>query len=88
TSDLVEGDELLVRQAVANLVRNSVVHNVPGGWVRVDVRGTATAVVVEVENSGPLLTRELVATLPEPFVRGAGRARGSRDGAGLGLAIV
>ncbi|MGS0014385.1 ATP-binding protein, partial [Escherichia coli] len=48
----------------------------------------ATAVVVEVENSGPLLTRELVATLPEPFVRGAGRARGSRDGAGLGLAIV
>lgn len=88
TSDPVEGDELLVRQAVANLVHNAVVHNLPGGWVRVDVHGTATAAVVEVENSGPILTRELVATLPEPFVRGAGRARGSRDGAGLGLAIV
>lgn len=81
-------DATLVRQAVGNLVRNAVVHNVAGGWVRVAVGGDETDVIVDVANSGAPLARELVATLPEPFVRGAGRTRGRSDGTGLGLAIV
>lgn len=82
------GDSMLARQAVDNLVRNAVVHNVAHGWVRIAVTEHADAVIVDVANTGPLLSRELVATLPEPFVRGAGRTRGSADGAGLGLALV
>ncbi|MDT0115387.1 HAMP domain-containing sensor histidine kinase [Microbacterium sp. PRF11] len=81
-------DQTLVRHAVTNLVRNAVVHNVPGGWVRVAVSGEPDEVIVDVLNSGEELSRELVATLPEPFVRGAGRTRGRADGTGLGLAIV
>lgn len=84
----LRGDEALVRQAVMNLVRNAVVHNVARGWVRVTVSGTPEAAVLEISNSGPALTRELVATLPEPFVRGVGRTRGPAGGTGLGLAIV
>lgn len=82
------GDETLLAQAVTNLVRNAVVHNVPGGWVRVGVHSDAAEVFVDVANTGAPLTDALVATLPEPFVRGAGRTRGRGDGTGLGLAIV
>lgn len=85
---LAEGDALLARQAVTNLVRNAVAHNTAAGWVHVAVTDDRDAVVVDVVNTGPVLSRELVATLPEPFVRGAGRTRGPADGAGLGLAIV
>jgi two-component system sensor histidine kinase VanS len=43
-----------------------------------------------VENTGPLLDGDAVATLTEPFVRGAGRVRPTDGptGSGLGLAIV
>lgn len=85
---VVNADAMLARQAVANLVHNAVAHNVSPGWVRVSVAAAADGIVVDVANTGPLLSRAMVATLPEPFVRGAGRTRGSVDGAGLGLAIV
>ncbi|WP_279367227.1 HAMP domain-containing sensor histidine kinase [Microbacterium testaceum] len=81
-------DETLVRQAVANLVRNALVHNIEGGWVRLAVSGEVDEVIIDVVNSGDDLSRELVSTLPEPFVRGVGRTRGRADGTGLGLAIV
>lgn len=82
------GDETLLAQAAANLVRNAVVHNVEGGWVRVSVHDDGDQVLVDVANTGAPLTAALVATLPEPFVRGVGRTRGRADGTGLGLAIV
>jgi two-component system sensor histidine kinase VanS len=41
-----------------------------------------------VENTGEQLTPELVATLVEPFRRGAERIRTEHAGVGLGLAIV
>lgn len=88
TGGIARVDETLMRQAVANLVRNALVHNIDGGWVRVTVTGRDDEVIVDVDNSGEVLSRELVATLPEPFVRGAGRTRGRADGTGLGLAIV
>ena len=85
---VADTDAVLARQAVANLVRNAIVHNVAGGWVRIAVTAEGGAVVLDVANTGPALSRALVATLPEPFVRGAGRTRTGADGAGLGLALV
>ena len=81
-------DETLVHQAVTNLVGNALAHNIENGWVRVAVSGGDDDVIVDVVNSGEELSRELVATRPEPFVRGSGRTRGRVDGTGLGLAIV
>ncbi len=89
-SATVTGDPTLLAQLVANLVHNAVVHNVDGGWVQIVVTGSSP-VELSVSNSGPVLDPALAATLTEPFVRGAGRARradGGHEGAGLGLAIV
>ncbi len=83
----VTGDRTLLERLAANLVRNAVVHNVDGGWVRVQVTPGARVALV-VANGGPGLAPGLAGTLTEPFVRGAGRTRAAGDGSGLGLAIV
>jgi two-component system sensor histidine kinase VanS len=45
-------------------------------------------VVLTVENSGEILTPQLVSMLVEPFQRGTERIRTDHAGVGLGLAIV
>ncbi|MGW6861939.1 sensor histidine kinase [Streptomyces xanthophaeus] len=81
--------ELLLRM-VTNLVQNAVVHNLPaGGVVTVHTEAYGDTSVLRVENTGPRLPPELVATLTEPFRRGTDRVRTDEHaGVGLGLAIV
>lgn len=83
---VVNGNRALLAQVATNLVHNAVVHNIDGGWVRVSV-STAPAELV-IANSGAQLDPMIVETLTEPFVRVAGRTRGTDGGSGLGLAIV
>ncbi len=83
------GSPALLLQMVTNLVHNAVVHNLPaGGTVSVQTESGPEEVVLVVENTGRLLSRQLVATLTEPFQRGAERVRTAHAGVGLGLAIV
>lgn len=86
----VVGDATLVRQLVANLVQNAVIHNHAAGTVWISTTRTAHETVLTVVNTGEELDRALVDTLTAPFVRGRGRARrpGDGGGSGLGLAIV
>ena len=81
------GDRALLERLVANLVENAIRHNVPGGWVRVEVAQEGGEAVLRVGNSGPRLTPEEVDTFFEPFVRRQESGAG-RDGLGLGLSIV
>lgn len=57
-------------------------------WVSVAAAPRGAGVVLVVENSGPVVSPDLVATLIEPFQRGDARVRGDHQGSGLGLAIV
>ncbi len=83
------GSHALLLQLTTNLVHNAIVHNLPaGGAVWVTTRAHPTGVELAVDNTGEPLTRELVATLTEPFQRGTGRIRSDHAGVGLGLAIV
>ncbi|WP_269406445.1 sensor histidine kinase [Microbacterium oxydans] len=86
----VLGSAALLPQLVTNLVLNAIVHNLPsGGSVAVRTHAMPHAVALVVENTGALLPPDRVATLVEPFQRGADRTRGEdHAGAGLGLAIV
>ena len=84
----VLGDPVLLRHAISNLVRNAVRHNHPGGCARVGISMTDEGVRVTVTNTGPPVSREAIATLVEPFVRGSGRMLTRGTGHGLGLAIV
>ncbi|WP_227425713.1 sensor histidine kinase [Pengzhenrongella sicca] len=94
----LDGAAPLIRQLVTNLVLNGVRHNTgPSGRVEVTT-GTTTdgRSELQVVNTGPVVPPQLLTTLTEPFVRGAGRQAASGSpgadsaplGSGLGLAIV
>lgn len=100
---VARGSGALLQQMTTNLVHNAIVHNLSAGgrvWVRTE-RGSggsgglgmqgglvAGRVTLTVENTGAVLTGGVVATLVEPFQRGAERVRTNHAGVGLGLAIV
>jgi two-component system, OmpR family, sensor histidine kinase VanS len=79
------GDPVLLRQLLLNLVQNAVRHNIPGGRAEVSVAD----MTLTVTNTGPVLPADSVDALFEPFHRMQARTRsGSGNGHGLGLAIV
>lgn len=83
------GSPALLLQLTTNIVHNAIVHNLPEQgtvWVSTGVR--PATVVLTVENTGEMLTPELVSTLTEPFQRGTERIHTDHAGVGLGLAIV
>ncbi len=85
----VVGSYALLLQLGTNLVHNAIVHNLPeqgAVWVTTSVQPESAALTVE--NTGEKLTRQLVSTLAEPFLRGTRRIRSDQAGVGLGLAIV
>jgi two-component system sensor histidine kinase VanS len=83
------GSHALLLQLSTNLVHNAVVHNLPEqGTVWVTTSCQPESAVLTVENTGDKLTPQLVATLAEPFQRGAKRIRADHAGVGLGLAIA
>src|SRR5690349_11240279 len=78
------GSHALLLQLSTNLVHNAIVHNLPEqGTVWVTTTVHPKSVVLSVENTGDKLTPQSVATLAEPFQRGAERIR--TDHAGVGL---
>ena len=85
---VVEGDPVLLRQAVSNLLRNAVRHNVPGGAVELSLVRAGGRARLRLSNGGPVVPAERLESLREPFVRGSGRGRTRGAGHGLGLAIV
>ena len=83
------GSHALLLQLSTNLVQNAIVHNLPEqGTVWITTSVHPRSVELTVENTGEKLAPQLVATLVEPFLRGAKRIRSDHAGVGLGLAIA
>jgi signal transduction histidine kinase len=85
---VVPGDRELLRRAVANIVDNAAVHNVPEGRVDVHLTTSGDTTRLSVSNTGPHIAPEIVADLTLPFRRGAVDRTASDRGVGLGLSIV
>ncbi|OJU41109.1 MAG: two-component sensor histidine kinase [Microbacterium sp. 69-10] len=95
----VIGSPTLLQQLITNLLHNAIVHNIPeNGRIGLRISTTESSVLLAVANTGPRIPDALLATLAEPFQRGAGRTRrtdtqpldapGEQRGLGLGLAIA
>ncbi|TDE11846.1 sensor histidine kinase [Jiangella asiatica] len=83
------GSHALLLQMTTNLLHNAIVHNLPQhGTVQVDTATGPGSVTLTVENTGDMLSPQLVSTFTEPFQRGTARIRTDHAGVGLGLAIV
>jgi len=85
---VVDGDPDQLRQVLANLVRNALVHTPAGTPIEVTVAARGADATLEVRDHGPGLPTDNPGELFDRFWRAdPGRGRG-RAGAGLGLAIV
>jgi two-component system OmpR family sensor kinase len=85
---VVLGDAHQLRQVLANLVRNALVHTPAGSPIDVTVGREDGEVRLEVRDHGPGLPGDDPDALFERFWRAEGGRERGRSGAGLGLAIV
>jgi two-component system heavy metal sensor histidine kinase CusS len=85
----VEGDRLMLRRAIGNLLSNALRHTTAGGEVRVEIRETPDAIELAVDNTGADIPAELLPRLFDRFFRAdRARAHPQAEGAGLGLSIT
>jgi len=84
----VEGDEGRLRQVVANLVGNALVHTPAGTPIEVQVTRDGTDGVLEVRDHGPGMPEPVAARAFERFFRADPARSRHAGGSGLGLSIV
>ncbi len=79
----LDGDPVLLRHLLTNLVRNAIQYNEPDGRLEVRISGRTLTVT----NTGRPLTEDELPALFAPFQR-LGQERTATEGHGLGLSIV
>jgi two-component system OmpR family sensor kinase len=84
----VFGEPDRLRQVLANLMRNALMHTAAGTAVEVRLRVEGELACLEVRDHGPGLPPDAGEQVFERFWRTEGGRRRGRAGAGLGLAIV
>jgi two-component system OmpR family sensor kinase len=84
----VIGDDLRLRQVLANLVRNALVHTPPGTPIEVHLGVDAATAVIEVIDHGPGILPDHAQRIFERFHRADPGRSGDQGGSGLGLSIA
>ncbi|MCF6280749.1 MAG: heavy metal sensor histidine kinase [Candidatus Polarisedimenticolaceae bacterium] len=84
----VQGDRLMLRRALSNLLSNAIRHTPAGRSVRVKLGSGEKGVSIEVQNLGEPLPVEHHTRIFDRFYRIDLSRQRSGEGAGLGLAIV
>ena len=85
---IVDGDEARLRQVVANLVANALVHTPPASPIEVSTFVDGATGVLIVKDGGPGMSAEVVARAFERFYRADPARSRHQGGSGLGLSIV
>jgi two-component system OmpR family sensor kinase len=85
---VITGDEQRLRQVVANLVANALVHTEPGTPIHLRAADEGSTAVVEVADEGPGMPEDVATKAFERFYRADPSRVRSAGGSGLGLAIV
>lgn len=85
----IQGDLLMLRRALSNLLSNALRYTPDGGVIGVRIEQGATGVALEVSNPGATIAPEHLDRLFDRFYRGdPARREGNPSNAGLGLAIT
>jgi two-component system, OmpR family, sensor kinase len=85
---VVNGDEHRLRQLVANLVSNALLHTPPDAPIEARVRSDNGSAVLEVHDDGPGMSPDVAARAFERFYRADPSRSRHHGGSGLGLSIV
>lgn len=89
----IEIDERRVKQAMVNLIRNSIAFTPSGGSITIGAKKLAEGIVLEVSDTGIGIRRENHLRIFQPFERAQrglahSTEKGQGGGAGLGLSLV
>lgn len=84
----VEGNGVLIRRAIANLVSNALRYTAKEGTITVVIHGEAGKARLKVRNPGPAIQAIDLGRIFERFYRVTSPNGPSHEGSGLGLAIV
>jgi len=84
----VRADPARLTQAIANLLTNSAKYTDHGGKIRTRLYAEGGNAIIEVSDNGAGIAPELLPRLFELFVQGDRASNRSRDGLGIGLALV
>ncbi len=84
----VQGDRLMLRRALSNLLSNAVRHTPQNERVTITLRQSENSVVIVVQNPGTVIPSEHLEKVFDRFYRTDPSRQRSGEGAGLGLAIV
>ena len=87
-SAALRGDRALLARLIANLLDNAIAHNYDGGWIELETSTESDRAVLRVANSGPVIYRDEIERLFEPFQRGRGPRTQADGHYGLGLSIA
>lgn len=85
---VVAGDADRLRQVLANVVGNVIVHTPAGSPVVISAHRRGGDAVVEVVDQGPGMPAEVASRVTERFYRADPSRSRARGGSGLGMAIV
>lgn len=84
----LQGDPLMLRRALANLLSNAIRHTPHEGKVRVLLASTQGTTSIRIENPGPTIGADHLPRLFDRFYRVDPSRQRAGEGSGLGLAIV
>jgi signal transduction histidine kinase len=80
-------DPVRLGQVFDNLVSNAIKFTPEGGYVHVNLRGSADAAVIEIADTGPGISEDEIDKLFTPFFRTRHATDNAVPGTGLGLTI-
>ena len=84
----VDGDRLMLRRAVGNLLSNAIRHTPEHGFINIALEIEDEKVRVRIENSGETIPSEHLPRLFDRFYRVDSSRQRAGEGSGLGLAIT
>jgi two-component system, OmpR family, sensor kinase len=85
---VVPGDDMRLRQAVGNLVRNALVHTPAGTPIELTLKADDGRALISVIDHGPGIPPDQRPLIFERFVQADGGRSRDRGGSGLGLSIA
>jgi two-component system OmpR family sensor kinase len=85
---VVRGDEDRLRQVIANVVGNALVHTPPGTAIELRVDATDGTACIAVTDHGPGMPPEVAAKVTQRFYRADPARARNRGGSGLGMSIA
>lgn len=84
----VQGDRLMLRRALSNLISNALRHTPAGGEITITIEADAAGVRLAVCNVGDPIPADQIERIFDRFHRGGSERTRHGEGAGLGLAIT